>query len=104
MFKDFGDGGSVSGSAYFEKNERKYYDKINPPNIIFVLQVDPDEAIQRKPCHLPNVIRNKTTAFEKFISENQDNPKLVIIDANASLDTILTTSLDQINGKLRNDN
>jgi len=104
LFKGLGgDGGSVSGSAYFEKNERKCYDQINPPDIIFVLQVDSDEAIRRKPDHQPNVIRNKTSAFEDFIRKNRNNPNVVILDGNSSMDLVLETTLDHINMELRRD-
>ncbi|GJL78477.1 MAG: hypothetical protein NPINA01_14660 [Nitrospinaceae bacterium] len=96
-----GDGGSLSGSACFEKNERKCYDQIGAPDIIFVLQVDSENAIERKPDHLPEVIRKKTTAFERFIEKNSSNSNLVIIDANASMDFILETALDPINAKLK---
>ena len=103
IFKEGGDQGLGDDKVYFKESEKKLYDQIKPPDILFVLQVSAAEAIRRKPDHHPNVIRNKTSAFEDFINENQNNPHVVVLDANAPIESILESSLERMNLELNRD-
>ena len=101
LFPGAGDGSSVGERAYFEKYERKHFGQIKAPDLIFVLQVDAETAVKRKPDHHPDVIREKTSLFEEFIQRNKNNSKVMVLDANSPTDQILETALDRINKELK---
>lgn len=103
LFPGAGDGSAVGEKAYFEKYERKFYGQIKPPDISFILQVDSETAIRRKPDHDPDVIREKTSIFEDFIDKNRNNPKVVTLDGNSSISLIMKTALARINRELERD-
>lgn len=106
LFRDLnasGDQGVTGDRACFESSEQKFYEQIKTPNILFILQVDSTGAILRKPDHCPDVIRDKTSAFENFINENKNNPKVVVLDGNSSIDIVLETALKRINKELGSD-
>jgi thymidylate kinase len=100
LFSKGGDRGQRDDKTCFKISEQKLYDQIQPPDIIFILQVSAEEAIRRKPDHHSSEILTKTSEFKKFIDENQNNPKVVVLDASTSINSILESSLARLNQEL----
>jgi thymidylate kinase len=103
VFPDGGDGVAVSDEGYFQKYEQRIYDRMNPPDVTFVLMVDSEVAVERKADHRPSVIREKTAAFRNFVDENPNKLNLVVIDGNASMDRVAQIVVDRVNLELRGD-
>jgi thymidylate kinase len=103
VFPDGGDGVALSEEAYFQQCEQRIYDRIEPPDLTFVLMVDSEVAIERKADHRPNVIREKTTAFRNFVDENPNKLNFVVIDGNTSMNAVLQLVADRINLELMGD-
>jgi thymidylate kinase len=103
LFPKGGDRGQRDDKTFFKESEQKLYDQIKPPDIIFVLRVDVEEAIRRKPDHHPNEIRTKTSEFKKYIEENQNNPQVMVLDASAPINSILESSLARMSLELNRD-
>ena len=94
------DGPRISGKSFFSKMERNYYMKIYPPDFLFILRVDIEEALRRKSDYADEnkyrrTIEAKISAVNKLITaENskhiyvetiQDHMNTVILDIKRKL-------------------
>lgn len=70
----------------FAAIEKRFYEKILPPEQLFVLQVSPDVSLARKPEH----DRDRIQAKSRALTELQGTDRTVIsIDADQPLDAVL---------------
>lgn len=77
---------------YLVSKEFDYYRKINLPDYLLVLDVDPEISIRRKPEHDEVVLSVKNRAVSDLLMRKGSSPhgkKLVRIDANRSFDKVL---------------
>ena len=66
--------------------EENLYQKIRPPEQLFVLQVSPEVSLARKPDHKPELIEAKSQAIRQ-IARNDLN--LTEVDAEQPLEQVL---------------
>jgi thymidylate kinase len=72
--------------AALSRIEEDIYQRIRPPDHLFVLQVSPAVSSQRKPDHKPEVLEVKSQALNEM---EQDGLRLTEIDADQPLDQVL---------------
>ncbi len=85
-----------ASNGFLKKNliskEFDYYRKINLPDYLLVLDVDPEISIRRKPDHDEVVLSAKNRAVSDLLMRKGSSPhgnKLVRIDADRSFDEVL---------------
>ncbi len=79
--------------------EVRLYRRMRPPDILFVLDVSPEVALQRKPDHDRSAVEAKSRAIGQLASMGRDAPaefRLVHIDAGQPLDAVLRRLKAQI--------
>ncbi len=72
--------------------EERLYRRMRPPDILFVLDVNPEVALQRKPDHERSAVEAKSRAIGELAAMDSDAPsefRLVHVDAGQPLDAVL---------------
>ena len=62
-----------------------------------------EEAIRRKPDHKAGDIRAKVAAFDRFVAEHNQDPRVIALDGNAPVDENLDRVLNHISMELSRD-
>lgn len=78
-------------SSYLVSKEFDYYQKMNLPDYLLVLDVNPEISIQRKPDHNEAILSAKNRAVSDLLEgkgSNTHGEKLIQIDANLSYDDV----------------
>jgi thymidylate kinase len=52
------------GIEFLTNVEKRLYEHIPPPDVVFVIDIDPEEALRRKPDHEEEMVQRKTQALE----------------------------------------
>lgn len=78
----------VNLSARMSNIENDLYQRISPPDHIFILNVSPEISKLRKPDHNIKVLQNKSQVIKEF---NKDGLHITEIDSDKSLDQVLFT-------------
>ena len=92
IFPGFGDGPPPSA-------DQKLISKYQPfelPDMLFVLNLNPQVAIERKPDHSAEIIRSKVSAFNSYIDQNVDNIKIHALNAEEDLDLLVQQIVEAI--------
>ncbi len=91
-----GSGLIMSGLAAAEE---RLYRRMRPPDILFVLDVNPEVALQRKPDHERSAVEAKSRAIGELAAMSSDalsEFRLVHVDAGQPLDAVLRRLKAQI--------
>ncbi|MCZ6594992.1 MAG: hypothetical protein O6943_08765 [Bacteroidetes bacterium] len=96
------DGPVSQSSPFWQALEKKYYEKIKPPDYLFVLLTDHEDAINRKSEHQStfkqNQIREKTRAIFQLVKSNQNS--LIPVNSSRNQDEVLLEIKNKIWGVL----
>lgn len=81
-------------SRFLITQEFRYYDKMLLPDCFFVLDVDPEASIQRKPDHNKAVLTAKNRVIRNLISDVKDRGQfgltpIIHVDANLPFEEVL---------------
>ena len=79
------------------KLENSYYRQIMPPDLLLVLRVDPDIAVQRKTTEIEQHVRTRSTELWKL---DWTGTNAYVIDAGQSAATVMTEAQSIIWSKL----
>ena len=66
--------------------ERRYYDRISPPDLLLVLRVDPDRAVERRPDEPESFVRPRS---EEIWRTDWRGTSAVVIDSGRPMDEML---------------
>jgi thymidylate kinase len=73
-------------AAALSRVEQNIYQRIRPPDHVFVLQVSPGVSSQRKPDHKPEILKVKSQALKEM---ERDGLRITEVNADQSLDQVL---------------
>jgi hypothetical protein len=73
-------------AAALSRFEQNLYQRIRPPDHLFVLHVSPGVASQRKPEHKPELLEVKSQALSEM---ERDTLRITEIDADQALDQVM---------------
>ena len=82
---------------FLMKLENSYYRQIMPPDLLLVLRVDPDIAVQRKTTEIEQHVRTRSTELWK---QDWTGTNAYVIDAGQSAATVMTEAQSIIWSKL----
>ena len=71
------------------RREKAVYRKIDDPDYFFLLAVNPDVSLQRKPDHDRAAIEQKHRVLQKMAKQESDGMKLIEIDASRPLESVV---------------
>jgi thymidylate kinase len=73
----------------FSRWENQIYRKFNSPDYYFLLNVDPDVALQRKPDHVRSAIEIKYKVLQELLPNKSDDLEIVYLDAEEPFDDVV---------------
>ncbi|HKY05400.1 MAG TPA: hypothetical protein VJQ56_10945 [Blastocatellia bacterium] len=81
----------------FYKAERQFYKKILPPDLLIVLRVNPDIAVQRKTGEDPSHVRTRS---QEMWDLSWEGDKALVVDANRPKDVVLAELKSIVSSRL----
>lgn len=103
LFQGVGDGPSTDDMAPLLRRQQGIYRRIPLPDVIFVIRIVAEESIRRKPDHSADEIRSKVKEFGIYIDNHKNDPKVVVLDGVAPLESNIDIVLKRIVKELYHD-
>jgi len=103
LFPGFGDGGLNSSFELLRNGCVVKNVLFNMPNKTFVLDVSLQVAIERKPDHEQNILKEKTAAYSDFVNSGVPGDVVLKINADEPFDLVVDTIMKHVSKELASD-